>query len=160
MANVAAAANVMVSSLLLTWGASGTGQGAYEVIDFYTVDQQSLWVATISGQGWVNASKASWDLGLLDVNGSELSGNGYARVNVNFAQGTWLKTAPTSVANGAAITYGAATGAWAGVYSLGIYDHANGKLLQAAPMTAPPINVGSGNTLQFSQNALTFNVPI
>jgi hypothetical protein len=143
MANVAASANVVVSPVLLTWGTSGVGQGAYAAIDFYTVDQKTLWVATITSQNWVNQSPASWDLGLLDVNGNELAGNGYSRVNVNFAQQAWVKTGPTSVANGSAITYGAATAAWTGVYSLAIYNHATGKLLQAASMTSPPINVAS-----------------
>jgi hypothetical protein len=103
--------------------------------------------------------KASWDLGLLDSSGIELSGGDYSRVNTSFQQGNWGMAGLNTVANMAPISWTAATGAWTTAYQLGIYDHATGKLLQASPLTNP-VSVSAGDTAQFGSNALSLFVPI
>jgi hypothetical protein len=155
----AASANVVVSQNLLLWSGWGAGVGSYDSVDFYTVVPQTLLIAHLTARGGFPPTQASWDLGLMDVNGNELSGNGYTRTNVNFAAGNWLNTAQNTVANGVAITWNAATAVWAAAYNLGIFDHATGQLLQSSPL-ASPVTVGSGNALQFGPNQLTLTVPI
>ena len=76
-------------------------------------------------------------VGLFSVNpaanpettGTELTGNGYARVQVTQADVSWTKsgTNPSQVANAAAITFPAATGSnWASITGFGIFDAVTG----------------------------------
>jgi hypothetical protein len=158
MANITASATVTVGIPLLNWGVGGRGIGAYDAIDFYTVVPQTLFNSMVTGRDGFVKPAASWDLGLLDVNGTELTGGGYVRTNVTFAQGNFVQASPKTIQNAIVIVYGAATAAWTAAYNLGIYDHATGKLLQASPLNTP-VNVNSGDTLQFASNNLTLIVP-
>jgi hypothetical protein len=155
----AASANVTVSQNLLLWSGWDAGVGSYDSVDFYTVVPQTLFMAHLTARGGFPPTQASWDLGLLDQTGHELTGNGYGRVNVNFTAGNWAETVAHTVQNMVAIIWSAATAAWQTAYNLGIYDHSSGQLLQSSPL-ASPVTVGSGNQLQFGPNALSLYVQI
>jgi hypothetical protein len=159
MATQASSSNVAVSQILLLWSGWDEGIGAYDSVDFYTVVPQTLMISMLTNRDGFAEPSASWDLGLFDQNGNELSGNGYARANVNFAEGNWAATALHTVQNMVAIIWTAATAAWQTAYQIGIFDHSSGKLLQSSPL-ASPVTVTAGNTLQFGVNALSLFIPI
>jgi len=143
-----------------TWGTDAVGISAIDAIEFYMSMPQTLFTAMVTGQDGYVKPNISWDIGLLDQNGNELTGNGYGRVNVNFSKGNFVTSGLNTVQNGIVIAYGSASpSAWVTAYTLGFYDLATGKLLQSAPLNNP-MTVTAGNNLQFGPNALSLFVPI
>lgn len=74
-----------------------------------------------------------------DDSGTELSGNGYARVSVSFGA-----AASGTMSNDAAIEFSAATGSWGSVSHWALYDAltAGNQLLNGAFTTAKTIDSG------------------
>jgi hypothetical protein len=155
MATQAASATVTVNPVLMAWGSGGAGIGAYDAIEFYLMYQQTQFRFTVTSRDTYPKTSASWDLALLDQNGNELSGGGYARVNIGFAKGNFIDGGLNTVTNAVAISWSAAGTA----YSIGFYDHTTGKLLQAAPLSSP-VSAASGATVQFAPNSLNLYIPI
>lgn len=90
--------------------------------------------------------------------GTEVSGNGYARVAVNRTGSGWnaaTGTSPATTDNTGAITFPTATGAgWGTVTHFGIYDAASaGNMLYWADLTQSKA-VGSGDTASYAAGAL------
>ena len=92
----------------------------------------------------------------LDTGGSEVSGNGYARVGpVTF---TNAGNNPTVSSNSAILTYAAATGAWGTISYFGLWTAASGGTYQGSGAVTTPKAVNSGDTARFAANALTITV--
>jgi hypothetical protein len=93
---------------------------------------------------------------------SELSGNGYARVAVSTAAGSW--TAPATngsnreITNVAAVTFPTATGTdWATATYFGIWDTLTvGNFIRGAALTASK-TVQVGDTVSFAAGALAID---
>lgn len=86
--------------------------------------------------------------------GTEVSGNGYARVNAAAAFGAPTGTSPTRVANDTAISFPQATGgAWGTVVAFAVFDGAAGDMLYWATLTASK-SVGENETARFDIDAL------
>ena len=158
MPNQAASANVTVSQNLLIWGTDQAGLTSMDSVDFYTWRLQPMFTAMLINKDGFSDVAASWDIGLIDVNGNELSGGGYGRVNLGFSEGNWIPAAALNTfQNGIAVGWNPATAAWPTAVDLGIYDHASGKLLQAAALNNP-ISAASGDTVQFGVGGLSMYV--
>jgi hypothetical protein len=159
--SITTSALVVVSQNLLLWsGWDDEGSiGAADSVDFYTRGPQTLMLALTTGQKGFAPTAASWDLGILDSNGHELNGGGYARVNVTFAVGNFLPSGPNSVQNGIAITWPTATAVWSPGSYLGIYSHSDGALLQSAALS-PIVTPASGDTVSIPANNLTIQIQI
>jgi hypothetical protein len=154
MATQNASASITASQNLVIWGSDQAGLTSLDSVDFYTWRLQPMFSAMLINKDGFSDVNASWDLGLLDQNGNELSGGGYTRTNINFSQGNWVPaTQLNTVQNGITISWNAAGTA----YQIGFYDHATGKLLQAAPLSSP-VNAASGDTVQFAVGSLSLYV--
>ena len=89
----------------------------------------------------------------LDTGGSEVSGNGYARVGpVTF---TNTGNNPTVSSNSAILTYAAATGPWGTITHFGTWDAATAGNFRGAGAVNTPKPVGNGDTARFAAGALT-----
>jgi hypothetical protein len=85
---------------------------------------------------------------------TEPSGNGYARVAVTASTGNWPITA-NSVANGAVITFPAATGSWGTITYFQIYDASTaGNPLWYGALTSSQ-TISSGATPSFAISSLS-----
>jgi hypothetical protein len=92
---------------------------------------------------------------------SELSGNGYARVAVSAATGSWSAPATNGsvreISNSSAITYPTATGAWTAATHFGIWSASTaGNFIRGSALTASK-TVQSGDTASFAAGALVIN---
>jgi hypothetical protein len=92
--------------------------------------------------------------------GTELSGNGYARVGIAKGDANWTYTAatfigPSQIANAAVVTFPTVvTASWT-VNSFGIWDAISaGNLLYWGPVTGAPLTVGVGAVASFAAGAL------
>ncbi len=113
-----------------------TADGANFVLDQYL--ERNLWVGLSDG----DPAGA----------GTELTGNGYARVAVTAA--TWDAAATSSKDNGAAITFPEATGNWSEASYAGIWSAATeGTLYQSIALDAP-VTITTGQVARFSAAAL------
>lgn len=84
-----------------------------------------------------------------DNSGTELSGNGYARVAATFSA-----AASGTTSNSAAIEFSAATGSWGTVSHFGIFDASTaGNLLIHGAFTASKV-IASGDILKISAGDL------
>jgi hypothetical protein len=84
-----------------------------------------------------------------DGGGTELSGNGYARVLSN----SWSTSTTGTLSNSVAITFEAATGDWTATH-FGIFDNSTeGNLLGWGQLTTPK-TVQSGDIATFAIGAL------
>ena len=84
--------------------------------------------------------------------GTELSGNGYARVAVTAA--TWDAAASSSKDNGSAITFPEASGNWSEASYVAIHDAATaGNVWQSFALDTPT-TITSGQTARFDAGAL------
>jgi len=74
--------------------------------------------------------------------GTEISGNGYARVPVNNDLINWpLASGTTTKVNGVYFTFPAATASWGTIAAIGIFDAAtSGNLLYWADITSATVN--------------------
>lgn len=98
-------------------------------------------------------SPSSIYLGLLNVSGAELTGNGYARASVGSALGAPVNGLSTSTAN--IIFPAAATADWTAAHFAAFYDASTaGTLLQTARFILP-VTVLSGKTLRFLAGQLS-----
>lgn len=86
--------------------------------------------------------------------GTELAGNGYARVAVTNNATNWPAAAGGVKSNGTAITFAAASADWNGVLAYGIFDAAtNGHLLYWGLLDESR-NVPNGKQAEFAAGAL------
>jgi|TARA_B100001093_G_scaffold67721_1_gene57770 hypothetical protein len=84
-----------------------------------------------------------------DASGTELSGNNYSRVAINFDAASGGTTD-----NSAAVEFAAATGSWGSVSHFGIYDAASsGNLLVHGAFSAAK-TIGSGDILKVAAGDL------
>jgi len=84
-----------------------------------------------------------------DASGTELSGNNYSRVVINFDAASSGTTD-----NSAAVEFAAATGSWGSVSHFGIYDAASsGNLLVHGAFSAAK-TIGSGDILKVAAGDL------
>lgn len=94
-------------------------------------------------------------------NGTEPSGNGYARVQVTQANGSWAGPSgtPSSTSNSGTVTFPASTGTWGGTMGwFGIFDAATGgDLLLWNVLTQTQSVAGAGVTPSFAIGALTYS---
>lgn len=91
-------------------------------------------------------SQAQRDAGTV----TEVSGSAYARVAVTNNATNWPAASSGAKANGAAVTFPAATGSWGTVNAFGIYDASSaGNLLYHGDLTVAKA-VTSGDTLSFA----------
>lgn len=85
-----------------------------------------------------------------DGGGTELSGNGYARVLAN----SWSTSTTGTLSNSVAITFEAATGDWVSATHFGIFDNlTTGNLLGWGALTTPK-TVQTGDIATFAIGAL------
>ncbi len=91
--------------------------------------------------------------------GTEVSGNGYARVAIASNLAAATGTAPTLVTNSSQIAFAAATGAgWGTVVAFGVFDALTvGNMLWWGDLAASKA-VGSGDTLVFNVGELDFTL--
>jgi len=86
--------------------------------------------------------------------GVEVSGGGYARVNVSSAFPTPSGTG--SVTNSTDINFGTASGNWGNVKGVGILTAASGgQLLRTAPLT-PAVDVNTGSPVVIPAGSAVF----
>lgn len=89
-----------------------------------------------------------------DGGGTEASGNGYARVAVSRASGSWTNTNPTE--NTGAIAFPESTGSWGTVTHVGIFDSAtSGNLLYYAALGTSRAVDAAGITITIPAGDLT-----
>lgn len=136
--------------------------------------ENKLLDATIRGQSL--GAPASFHLGLDTLacsdagNGTEPSGNGYARVPVTSSLATWAGTQSAgsttassgtsgTTSNNAAIPFPSSTGAWGTVQAVRFYDASSGGNSWICINLTASLNVsGSGFTVSFPAGALTFQI--
>lgn len=81
--------------------------------------------------------------------GTEVSGNGYARVAVTNNATNWPAASSGAKSNGTTITFPTATGSWGTVSHFGIWDAAtNGNLLYHGALNASKA-IADGDTASF-----------
>jgi hypothetical protein len=105
------------------------------------------------GQSISQAGKtASWDappslfIGLLTAS-AEVTGTGYARVEVASTAGNWADPAGTgTTSNVNAVTFPAPTAAWGTVTRVGVFDALTGGSMIAAGNLTTPLVVMAGDT--------------
>ena len=86
--------------------------------------------------------------------GTEVSGNGYARVAVTANTSNWANSTAGATSNSNAITFPQASGSWGTVVALGIFDAStSGNLLAWADLTTNKL-VGNGDTPSFAAGDL------
>jgi len=85
-----------------------------------------------------------------DNSGTELTGNGYARVAITFAAAS-----SGSAATNATVTFPTATGSWGSVGFWGIFDAASGGNLLIHGSFATPKTITSGDVLRINSGDLT-----
>jgi hypothetical protein len=109
-------------------------------------------LAHMTARGGFPPTVASWDLGLLDQNGHDL---GAVRVNITFVSGNFIDAGvPNTVENNIPVIWPPLSAGIA-AYSLGIYSHFDGQLLQIAPLASPPVSAGIGDTITIPRNSMT-----
>ena len=101
--------------------------------------------------------------------GTEVSGGGYARVEVPCSLAAWAGTqAPGSTtasigfngttSNNADLTFPVPTALWGTVVAVGVFDAATaGNMLFQGPLAAP-LTVNTGNVLRFPAGSLTIQI--
>ena len=88
--------------------------------------------------------------------GTEVSGNGYARVATTAADWAGATDAdPSVVTNANAITFPSATGAWGTVTDFGLYDASTGGNMIATGSLTTSKAPTSGDTPKFAANELS-----
>ncbi len=87
--------------------------------------------------------------------GTEVQGNGYARVAVANTTSNWA-TVSGQKRNAQAITFPQATGNWGTIVAWGIFDAATGGNLLFYGAVNPPQAITAGQIPQFPAQALTF----
>ena len=85
-----------------------------------------------------------------DNSGTELSGNGYARVAITFAAAS-----SGSAATNATVTFPTATGSWGSVSHWGIFNATTGGNLLIHGSFATPKTITSGDVLRINSGDLT-----
>lgn len=89
--------------------------------------------------------------------GTELTGGGYARIAVTNNATNWPAAAGGSKSNGVAITFAAASGAWATATHFAIMSAlTGGVMLFHGPLTTSK-TVASGETPRFSAGAIVIS---
>jgi len=85
-----------------------------------------------------------------DGSGNELSGDGYARQDINFG------AASSGVATSSGVvTFPTATGSWGSITHIGIFDAvSSGNLLFHGALSASK-TIGSGDVMQIANGAIT-----
>jgi hypothetical protein len=92
--------------------------------------------------------------------GTEVSGSGYARLQVEGGTGrTWSAAAGGSVSNSAEWAFPAASGgAWGTIVAVGIRDAPSGGNLLLVQSLGTPRTVGAGDVFKFASGAFTINL--
>ncbi len=108
-----------------------------------------------SGATWTNPGSVFLGLAttsFLDAgSGTELSGNGYARVEITFG----TSAASGSISNTAAVEFSAATGSWGTVSHFGIFDAStSGNLLVHSALDASKA-ISSGDVFKIAISGIT-----
>lgn len=123
----------------------------------------------LRGVGPLTGGPATFYLALLstmptasDGTGAvELTGNGYARVAITAASGSWSApalqpdNATMQIANSAALATPAPTAAWVAAVGFALYDAASGGNLWYFDTFANPVTGQTGVPIQFNANAIT-----
>ena len=94
------------------------------------------------------------------ASGTECSGSGYARVQIdNKTSAATTGTDNSSITNSSAITFPAASGgAWGTITHIGIFDaSSSGNLLAHGSLSASK-TISDGDTLQINASALTITI--
>lgn len=92
---------------------------------------------------------ASWAPGLIDADGGELSGNGYARASTLTAA-SWAAAADGAKSTTGTVSFGAPTGDWADAVEVALFRVADGEQGPTVPLSEPLSVTGAGDppTLQ------------
>lgn len=90
--------------------------------------------------------------------GTELAGNGYARVEVVNNAANFPAAAARAKSNGTAITFPVATGAWATAVAFGMHSAAVGDTLVAWGNLTVPVTVAKGEIKIFAVGDLDLTV--
>ncbi len=85
-----------------------------------------------------------------DNSGTELTGNGYARVAITFAAAS-----SGSAATNATVTFPTATGSWGSVSHYGIFDAASGGNLLIHGSFSSAKTIGTGDVFRINSGDLT-----
>ena len=88
----------------------------------------------------------------VDTGANEVSGGGYARQTVAFAN---TGANPTVAANSAVVSFPVASAAWGTVAFFGVWDAATAGNFRGAGVLATPRPVSMGDTTRFLVGALT-----
>lgn len=86
--------------------------------------------------------------------GTEISGNGYARVAVTNNATNWPAASGGQKSNGTAITFSVATGSWGTVVAFGLFDASTGGNLLMWATLGTSKAISSGQAAQFPIGAL------
>ncbi|MBK1883661.1 hypothetical protein JIN85_14665 [Luteolibacter pohnpeiensis] len=91
--------------------------------------------------------------------GTEVSGNGYARASVTNNNTNFPGASAGLKANGAAITFSAATGAWGSITHFAIFDSSSGgnMLIHGALTTSKVVETGDVPSFPIGSISLQFN---
>lgn len=88
--------------------------------------------------------------------GSEISGNGYARLLTT--AGNWATASNGSSSNADNLTFNSASAQWATVTAFGAYDSASGGNLLWWNTLAANVSITAGSQPRFSAGALTVSL--
>lgn len=91
-------------------------------------------------------------------NGTEVSGNGYARVGITCNTTNFPTTSNGTISNGLEVPFPTPTGNWGTVTHLGVFDAATGgNLLFWGPLVQSR-NIATGATVRIEQNQLSMTL--
>lgn len=103
----------------------------------------------------------SIDLGLYTTGGitaggagTEVTGTGYARLQVTCNTTNFATTATNSISNSATLSFAAAGGTWTVAVTLAIFEHLNNNLLVYGDLAASK-TLSNGDVFQFTAGNLT-----
>jgi hypothetical protein len=86
--------------------------------------------------------------------GTEVSGTGYAPLQVACSVANFAATTTNSIANSATLSFAAAAGPWTPAFTLGIYEHGNNNLVVFGDLASQK-TLSSGDVFQFTIGNLT-----
>ena len=156
MSTQAASIILSASNTLLEWCRNAVGD-LDAVTYFMFTAQEQVRMLLLGLAGFAFPSGASWDLGLLN-GGTEITGNGYARVNWGFGASFWSNGTLAQYQNAGVINWPSATANWPAATALLVFDHSTGIQLCSGSLNSS-VSVLSGNNLQLAIGAWILSVP-
>ena len=91
------------------------------------------------------------------TSGTEVSGNGYARVGAPISS-YWSPASGGAVVNSLTVTFPQATAAWGNLYGWGIFNGSGAADRVFQGSLQAPVTISSGDTFSFTAGDITFTI--